>query len=851
MKKLINCLLLLMSTGIFSAFSQEYLGVDSISVRILPRYDSVSNLHRKIFGENYRKEYSMLTRVPIIRLSQIGSGLKAIQKGGGFQTKSLRLEAKDGQEWVLRSIEKYPEILLPPGLRETFVKDLIKDNMSAQNPFSALIVPILADAIGAPHSNPVIGWVAPDPGLGSFAQEFQNTICLLEEREPSGKSDNTAKMHKKLRADNDNTYDAQLYLKLKCLDVLIGDWDRHDDQWRWKVVKSENGTHYQPVARDRDQVFYRSQGLVQRAAQSSWFLPMMQGYEKDIKNINWFLWEGREINSKWFSEIDRLQWNEIVKSFCNAVNDEVLTQALKSLPEPGYSLRKHELFNQLRERRNKMPELMDSYYQFFNKVVDIELTDKNESVDVTDGENGGITVSVKSEDRHGRPKKIIYHRNFDPLVTREVRLYLHNGNDIARFEARKSKIRVRVIAEHGLKDYHIETNPAHLKLYGRTDSVTFSGSFAQKLSKILSNDTLNTRYLPKDLYKRHLVYPNVGYNNDDGLALGLSFKFTNPGFRKVPFANAHSLSFLYSWKTGGLKLYYTGEWLNVAGQADFLLQASVFAPSNTQNFFGLGNQTPFQGGSGNLSYYRARFNLYDINPALRWRKSKSVFTAGIAYQHYTYNKEENNGRFISMPELLHSADSLTVKDEKMFIGTIVKYRLNTRDNNVLPSKGVLIELKASAYQGFNHYSNAYGQLNSSLSFYKKIDSSANFVITDRIGGGITVGRPAFYQAQFLGGQGNLSGYRQYRFAGEQSLFNNLEMHFKLGNFVSYVLPGEIGMLGLYDIGRVWKRHESSNVWHHGVGGGLYFAPASLSLVKLMATYSKEGWYPYFSLTFAY
>ncbi|RZL18752.1 MAG: hypothetical protein EOO89_05280, partial [Pedobacter sp.] len=200
---------------------------------LLPAYDNVGKIHRKIFGENYRKEYAYKTKVPIIRLSQINGGLIATQRGGGNQSKSLRLADKNGKEWVLRSVEKYPEVLLPPNLRETFARDILKDNMSAQHPFSALVAPVFAAAIGAAHSDPVIGWVAPDENLGEFDDDFANTVALLEERLPVGPTDNSIKMSKKLVEDNDNSVNADMLLKLKCLDVLLGDWDRHFDQWRW------------------------------------------------------------------------------------------------------------------------------------------------------------------------------------------------------------------------------------------------------------------------------------------------------------------------------------------------------------------------------------------------------------------------------------------------------------------------------------------------------------------------------------------------------------------------------------------------------------------------------------------
>jgi len=164
---------------------------DSVAVRIHPKYDKVSGLHRSIFGENYRKEWAAKVKLPYLRLSQLHGGLTPEKLGGGEQTHSLRLVDPNGEEWVLRTLEKDASKLLPKDLQQTFASDLLDDATSTLHPFGALVVPPLSDALHVPHANPIIGVVAPDPNLGQYAAEFTGKVCLLEEREPTGKSINT------------------------------------------------------------------------------------------------------------------------------------------------------------------------------------------------------------------------------------------------------------------------------------------------------------------------------------------------------------------------------------------------------------------------------------------------------------------------------------------------------------------------------------------------------------------------------------------------------------------------------------------------------------------------------------
>ncbi|HLA60417.1 MAG TPA: hypothetical protein VK622_16700, partial [Puia sp.] len=136
-------------------------------------------------------------------------------------------------------------------------------------------------------------------------------------------------------------------------------------------------------------------------------------------------------------------------------------------------------------------------------------------------------------------------------------------------------------------------------------------------------------------------------------------------------------------------------------------------------------------------------------------------------------------------------------------------------------------------------------------FYKTVDSNEILVIADRVGGGATIGNTAFYQSMFIGGQGSLLGYRKNRYAGQYMAYNNLEARLKLASFNNYILPGQLGLIALYDIGRVWQKVDYSNEWHNGVGGGFYFAPAQLTLFQCVVSYSNEGWYPTVSLGFRF
>lgn len=823
---------------------------DSLKIKVYPQYDKVGKFHRFLFGENYRKEYAAETKVPVIRLSEIKGGLTPIKRGGGNQTHSLRLEDKDGKEWVLRTVEKYPEVLLPAELRQTFAKDVIKDNMSAQHPFSALIVPVLAGAAGIPHSDPMIGWVLPDKNLAEFSEVFANTLCLLEEREPAGDSDNTEKMLRKMNENHDAHVDAVLMVKAKALDALMGDWDRHEDQWRWVPQKSDKGTTYMVVPRDRDQVFYLSQGVFPRIAQASWLLPMIQGYEREIQNINWFFWEGRATYNRIFGPLSEKEWTDIVNQFCSEMTDDVFEKALKRLPEPGYSMRHNILLAGLKQRRKDLPALMNKYYHFINRIVDVQGSDKNESVEIIDATNGGLTVNIRKLSKKGKEKELMFSKTFDPELTQEVRLYLRGGNDSLLLNNKTSRIKLRVVGADGFKHFDVQESNRRVPVYVKADSVTFSGA-VNRLSKHISSDTSNTHYVPTDLYTRNMTLLNAGYNADDGVLLGLSYKRISPGFRKLPHGNIQSFSFLHAFATQAFNFKYSGEWFHALGNTDLTLQASAYAPENAQNFFGLGNETVFNRTRGNIKFYRARFSLYELNPALRWRNHRTVWSVGPVLQYYRYNRHDNEGRFISNTAELNSPDSAVISKDKWYAGLFINFTHNSRNNDVLPTSGTFVDSKLRAYAGLDDQARSSIQLESSFAFYLPLDAGKRFVLANRTGGALTFGNQAFYQSSFIGGQGTLLGFRAFRFGGQHSLYNNLELRAKVANFGGYILPGQFGLTGFFDTGRVWIKNDSSDIWHYGYGGGIYYAPAILTVIQAQVAHSKEGFFPYVTMKFRY
>lgn len=825
-------------------FAQNSLHLkDSITAHVIGRYDSVSGIHRKIFGENYRKEWAADTRLPVIRISEIRGGLIPTELGGGNQSHSLRLEEKSGKEWILRSVHKYSEGLAPKLLLGSVYEDWLDDNFSAQHPYSALIVPVLADAVNVPHTNPVIGWLAPDKALGKYAKEFAGTVCLLEEREPYGDSDNTAEMLSELDEDNDHHADSAVFFRARLLDLLIADWGRHEDQWRWVDTKKGDGKDYLAIPRDRDQVLYVNEGILPKAAAGLSLLSFLEGFNSSYKDPNAFFINGRKLNQQFLNQYSYEQWMRMTREFIALLPDEVLKKAVKQLPLSSYKLNGDVIFAKLQGRRDNMLSAMDTYYRFLYRIVDVRTSDKSEWVEFNETADGDVNLSVYKLSKSGDNEQMLFNNTFKPEITREIRLFVGEGDDKVKINVPGSPIKIRIVGAKGDKRYEVKAAGTKADIYANSDNGQFSDP-DKRLIRHISADTLNTKKVFSNLYLGSGISPVIDIRSLDGISLGLSYKIEKEGFRKEPYGSMHKITALHSLSTRSFIVEYESEWKEVFKNTDLTVNGLADMKGNILNFFGRGNDTYFDQTGDFRRFYRTNFSFYKFEPAFKISLQNNFsIKAGPSFQYFVNGN--NEGRYFTDPALNAYFQNRFL--DKFHGGVFLNLNWDKRDHQLFPTKGFNFNVLLQGFEGLNASSETYAQIFPQFSVYKSLDAKGNIVIANRTGAGFTGGKTAFYQSAFLGSQDNLLGFRKYRFAGDHVLYNNLEARINLPNFLHYILPGKIGLIGFYDAGRVWVRNEKSDTIHQGYGAGVYLAPFNRFFVRAIAGFSDEGMQPSLTL----
>ncbi len=824
---------------------------DSIVTAVNPSYNKIGKFGRFWLGDNYRKAWAAPVKLPVFHLDTLHGGLHTVKLGGGMQTTTLRLADSNGVEYNMRSVDKAVGKLVPAPFRGTFVRGLMKDATSAQFPYGALMVPPVEDAVGVPHLDPSIGVVAPDSLLGAYQKLAVGKVFLLDKREPYGNTDNYKKAFKKLQKDNDNSFDAINFLKARMVDLLFGDWDRHGDQWRFYDLKKGSHKFYSIMPRDRDIVLNVTQGVIPFLVKNFFIMPHASGFGKELlPGSNFYLMKSSFLNAYPANQISYKKWMQTAQEFESQVTDSVLKASVSTLPKGLDTSQTTEILTDLEARRDQIPEAMDKYYKLVNHIVDIRGSDRKELVKITDVKGkDALHIMMQKIDKHGNLEDTLMEKTYPRSMTKEIRIYLGEDKDKVSINNKTSSIKLRIIGgkprHQSHKTYQVINSKNKINIYDYKPE-TYLGK-TKKIKKHISSLPQNTQFVPVNLYNTYLPLVTGAINLDDGVMLGLGIQYKKQGgFRKTPYASLHKLTVMHSFTTQAFEIKYKGEWRHVFGHTDILLKGDAKAPKNIQNFFGIGNETPIDKSGDYKRFYRTRFNVYHLNAAFRWHWGEhSTFSVGPEVQYYHLNPKENQGRFIHQKNKLHSYDSAVIAKDKWHLGLKIKYKLDHRNNEILPTYGYYLNIDLKGLVGLSRYADAFAQLNPNFAFYKNLNETQSVILADRIGGSFTIGKPSFYQYAYLGGQGNLLGFRKFRFAGLQSVYNNLEMRIRLADFGNQVMRGEIGLTGFYDIGRVWSEGTHSRMWHQGVGGGIYLAPASLAVLRFDLGYSKEGWYPYF------
>ncbi|MDZ7267343.1 MAG: BamA/TamA family outer membrane protein [candidate division KSB1 bacterium] len=790
-------------------------------------------LHRFFFGAHYRDVWAAPVTVAVLDLADFAGGLTPSKKGGGLQTKSLRFNSGDGREFAFRSLDKDPGKTLPPELQETVAADIIQDQISSAHPYAALVVPAIAEAVGVLHANPLLVIMPDDPRLGEFRQEFGGLLGMIEERPADGpdgergfagakKIVGSDDLFAELQEDNDDAVDQRAYLRARLLDIFLGDWDRHPDQWRWARFSEGNNKIWLPIPRDRDQAFAKFDGLLPAFAERRDVVKQLENFAKSKPDIVSLTHSGRHTDRKFLNRLAWPDFQQVTQAFVAGLTDSVLAYAVKQLPPAVYEINGPELEQRLKQRRNHMPEAARQYYRLLAEHVEIKMSDKPEYAELDRSARDQLTIKIfKFDEAAGkRSDDLLFQRTFHRAETKEVRLFLMGGRDKAVARGRADTgITVRLIGGAG-EDEFVNEDGGRIFIYDAAGTTRISGTgMRMRLGAV---DSLVNRHADKparpDYGSEARSIPFLAYTPDDGLLFGHGQAWYRYAFRKQPHAWKMTLRGNLAFATGAFRLRYTADIVDVFKHVRFGLEAGATVPREARNFHGFGNhssRTVARAGTTNLSgYYRVRMHEYWLRPSLRFDLLPHLHVSLAGAVKYTDTAAQENTFVRQTRPYGVAINGLAELSSGL--------ELELRDQPVATSRGLYASSRVAYVPAVFDNPRAFTKGAAELRLY--YSPVKRLTLATRGAGEKIWGRAyPYYEAAFAGGNVSLRGFRRERFAGDAAAIGNAELRAHLVR-TKVVFPMDFGLFVFGDAGRVWFESQSPGGWHTSLGGGLWLAP---------------------------
>ncbi len=796
-----------------------------------------SGLYNALWGKHYRDFYGTPVNVPVVFLDTLMGGLSPVKRGGGQQSKSLRLQDKNGKQFVMRALRKSTaKFLQSNAFQETYIGNafdgsgidkFLLDFYTTSPAYTPFAIDGLAEAIDVFHTNTALYYIPKQGSLGVYNDEFGDELYMIEEhvgdtqtgQESFGKPKeiiSTADLLQEVHKSGKSDVDEPSYIRARVFDMLLGDWDRHEDQWRWSKFKNDDGTKsYKPIPRDRDQAFSKYDGaLIKFLTRSLPALRKMQSYDKDLRSVKWFAASPYHLDLTLINDADWAVWEQETKYIQENLTDVEIEKAFSAIPDEIQGAVIEDIKVKLKGRRANLMQIAKEYYNYLNRFQVVVGTQKADDFKITRMANGETSIDIHRKD-HG-----LLNRTFSDDVTREIWIYGLDGKDTFTVEGDGNKlINLKIVGGQNNDTYDFK-NPKKVKFY---DHKTKKNTIASRRAKkwMVDDYGINNYDQRKVRYHANQIIPIIGFNPDDGLRLGLHHTHTFNGLQRNPFTRKHVTSASYYTGSQGFDVSYKGEFSHIFHNWNFGLEGLYTSPNFAINYFGDGNETTYDKDEVDLDFNRTRIGKWSAALALIYRgRNGSAFHIKPLVE--SFEVENTEDRFVNDPNNLDPTS--TVFEKQVYGGAELAYEFKNRNSLVFPTLGIDLRLAAGYKTNIDNTEadNGFTYLEPEIALTHKLTKSKSVIFATKLGGKVLFGDDfEFYHGAQIGGVNGLRGFRNERFVGKQSFYQNTDLRISVGGIRKSAIPVRLGITGSFDYGRVWVNDDNSNIWHNSYGGSLW------------------------------
>ena len=812
-----------------------------------------SGFYKFFFGNHYRKYYSLPIEATTTTIDTLFGGLQPRPSVGGHQSNALQLINKDGKEYLMRAMKKsttrflqsvaFKNQFIQDEFEDTYAEDLLSDFYTTAHPYTPFAVGNLAAKIGVAHTNPVLYYVPKHKALKNFNADFGNELYLIEEQPSNSQIAvksfgnptaiiSTEEVMKNLHKDEKYTVDESAYIKARLFDILIGDWDRHEDQWRWGEYHVGQKIIYKPIPRDRDQAFTKYDGALLFILMKKAQLRNMQPFREKISNVKLMNREPYPLDLAFIKTAGENEWIKQARYIQDNLSDADIDGAFTNLPKEVQDETIQDIKRKLKLRRNELHRSALQYYTVLQQTVLIVGTDQKDKFIIQNKEKNKLEIQVYRVKSSG--DELQYIKSFTAKKTKKIWIYGLDDDDIFEVNGTStSGIKIRLIGGQNQDSYLVE-NGSGIKIHDfKSKNNTYT---LDSKSKVLLSDDYETSLYDykKPKYNSFSSLPNIGFNPDDGIKLGIVTGYVVNDFKQNPYTQKHSLKANYFFATKGYEIIYNANFPRLFGKWDLDFESQFTSPNFTINYFGYGNETVNNDNTFGMDFNRVRIRMLKVMPSVK-KVGKYGSTIHFQTSFERITVEETRNRFVDISTKINPA----VFQNQQFAGATLKYSFENYDVPSFPTMGMGFSIAGTWKMNLEDVKRNFPAIESKLNFNHKIDAEGKLVLASIMRAKIVLNNNFdFYQGANLGGDYDLRGYRNERFLGNQSFYQSSDVRWNLGKIKRSILPMTYGILGGFDYGRVWQKGENSEKWHQSFGGGLWLN--GLNALTARLTYFKSA-----------
>ncbi len=788
-------------------------------------------LYNFLWGEHYRDKYTTPIEVRQTRLNDLYGGLSMVDHSP--DTLGVFMKNPQGHLYLLRALGGYTtflhsgffkDIYNQKDFKETYLDDFIKDAYTITNPYAFIVSDKLAKHISLCAFDSEIYYIPPKSATDTIFDGTRLADRLVSISDLGNGVDwssiwTTDSLLNNIKEDKRLKIDSEIYIRERLFDMMVGDWNKANENWRWKANPGKDSSVYvfSPIVIDRLHAFTKVDGFFFKGILGMFGLKSITNYEEkygNLKKINGFSYA---LDVALIGENSRDMWLEQAKYIKENLTDDVIDEIFKYVPKEIKDTETNRIKAQLKIRRDNIVNVASAYYDILQEIPVVTGSNRRDKFVIDRNRQGNFSVRIYNENDY-----LVFDKKYD-RKTKEIWFYGLGGDDSFVVSGEPDKaISMILVGGKGENHYKIDHGKKvtvyDYKSHDRdTDTIVGAKMIRTDIEKVHEYDFNKLKYSKIDFT------PWGVYDSDLGLYLGAYVSKTMYGFKRSPYSYRHRIG--YNYLNGFM---YQGLFPSYDEKKVYTIEAFVGTPNNFVNFFGYGNETDgFK--DENKKYNRVNISKYSLEPSFNYKfDKKQRIIAKAAFEIFRIS--DSNGRYVN--EVYDDDDRFF--DTKSFADVNLTYNL-VREKSSGLSK-IDLSFTGGWKVNLDDTKRNYSYLTSALGLDFQI--TKRLILATEINGTalFTDDKYEFYQAAAI----DLRGYRGNRFIGKQAAYQHTDLRLDMGRLENPFTPLLYGVFVGFDYGRVCYPDESSKKWHTSYGGGFWITLFKEYTGKFSYFGSKDG-----------